>query len=100
MRFGFWLVLAACSGGTHQASIGPPPARQSQGVLDGPLCTGDHCKCRDAGAPGDGGAGVPEDQKKRFEIRLASAQELWATVGSNTMYKSPEQTEACFYLDL
>lgn len=100
MRFGFWLVLAACSGGAHEAVIGPVPPRQTQGVLSGALCSGDHCKCRDKTAPADGGAGVPDDQKKRFEIRLASAQELWATVGPNTLYKSPEQAEACWYIDL
>jgi hypothetical protein len=101
MRFRLCLVLgAACSGGTHQAVIGPPPARQSQGVLSGPLCQTDHCKCRDATAPADGGAGVPEDQKKRFEVRLTSAQELWATMGPNVMYKSAEQTESCWYVDL
>ena len=72
----------------------------TQGLLSGPLCSGDHCKCRDLGTPGDGGAGIPEDNHKRFEIRLQSAQELWAKIGSNLLYKSPEQAESCWYIDL
>jgi hypothetical protein len=81
--------------------IGPPPPRLTQGVLAGPLCEGDHCRCRDLTKPGDGGAGTPSDNKKRFEIRLGpSSQELWATVGGAQLYKSPERAEACFYVDL
>ncbi len=99
-RFALLLGLAACSGGTHEAVIGPPPPRQSAGTWSGPLCAGEGCKCRDKTAPADGGAGVPDNGQKRFEIRLASAQELWATVGHDTLYKSPEQAEACWYVDL
>lgn len=72
----------------------------THGLLSGPLCGGDHCKCREVGAAADGGAGIPEDNKKRFEIRLQSAQELWAKVGSDVLYKSAEQAEGCFYVDL
>jgi len=73
----------------------------TQGVLAGPLCEGDHCKCRDLNAPADGGVGVPGDPShKRFEIRMTSPQELWATVGSNRLYKSAERADACFYVDL
>ena len=75
----------------------------TQGALAGPLCSGssgDHCKCRDLGAAGDGGAGVPEAGQKRFEVRIASPQALWATVGGSQLYKSPEQAENCFYIDL
>ncbi len=100
MRFGLLLAVAACSGGVHEIAIDPPPARMTQGLLSGPLCDGDHCKCRDLGAPGDGGAGIPEGTEKRFEIRLQSAQELWAKVAGHTLYKSPEQAEACYYVDL
>jgi hypothetical protein len=73
----------------------------TQGVLSGPLCEGDHCRCRDLRAPGDGGAGTPDDVKKRFEVRLGpSPQELWANVGGTQLYKSAERPEACFYVDL
>jgi len=73
----------------------------TQGVLSGPLCEGDHCRCRDVAAKADGGAGTPADTKKRFEVRLGpSPQELWATVGGIVLYKSPERPEACFYIDL
>jgi hypothetical protein len=99
MRFAF-LVLVACSGSAQQIQIGAIPPRATQGVLYGPLCHGDTCKCRELNAAGDGGAGMPEDKKKRFEIRLQSAHELWASVGGTNMYKSPEQPEACFYIDL
>ena len=37
---------------------------------------------------------------KRYEIRLKSAQQLWATVGGNHLYKNAEAPEACFYVDL
>ena len=104
MRLALSLVMfaAACSGGARQTPpIAPPPARMTQGVLAGPLCEGDHCRCRDASAPADGGAGTPADGSKRFEVRLGpSPQELWAVVGGATLYKSPERPEACFYLDL
>ncbi len=94
------LGVWACSGGAHQIEIGAPPARTTQGTFAGPLCSGASCKCRDASAPGDGGAGVPTDGSKRFEIRLTSAQQLWIKVRDNLMYKSPERPEECFYIDL
>lgn len=81
-------------------AIGPPPAKMTRATLAGPLCTGDHCKCREANAAADGGAGVPEDGKKRFEIRMTSSNELWATVQGSVLYKSPEHAEECFYVDL
>lgn len=94
-------MFFACSGTAHQISIGPPPAKVTDGILSGPLCAGTECKCRDLNAAGDGGAGVPADAAhKRFEIRMTSPQELWATVGTNHLYKSPERAEACFYVDL
>jgi hypothetical protein len=95
------VVLLACGGGQTQVAIPPPPAQMTQGVLAGPLCSGDRCTCREVKAPGDGGAGVPEDKRKRFEVRLGpSSQELWAKVGPNTLYKSAERAEDCFYVDL
>ncbi|HEX5064437.1 MAG TPA: hypothetical protein VFV99_33910 [Kofleriaceae bacterium] len=98
MRF-FWLcLLAGCSGGAHQIEIGAPPAKVTEGVYAGPLCSGDTCKC--ASGPADGGAGVPEDDKKRFEVRLNSPNELWLQVGDNRMYKDAERVEACWYMDL
>src|SRR5690242_12433730 len=88
MRFGLWLVLlTACSGGAHEAQIGPPPPRQS----DLPPA-----KCRDATTAIE----PPTDTAKRFEVRLSSAQELWASVGPTHLYKTPEHVEECWYVDL
>jgi len=90
------VVLAACSGGAHQIEIGPPPAKMTHEQLAGPLCTPDGCKCRDANAdPGEPAAGM-----KRFEVRLLSANELWANVAGQALYKNAEKPEVCFYLDL
>ena len=101
MRLGLALLFFACSGTAHQISIGPPPAKVTDGILAGPLCAGTECKCRDLNAAGDGGAGLPTDAAhKRFEIRMTSPQELWATVGTNHLYKSAERADACFYVDL
>src|SRR4051794_35510830 len=91
------VCFTACSGGTHQIEIGAPPAKKTQGTFSGPLCTGAACTCRNASAPGDGGAGVPTDGTKRFEIRMTSAQQLWMKVRDNLMFKSAERPEECFY---
>jgi hypothetical protein len=92
-------LLVACSGSSKQIEIGAPPAKTTQGVFSGPLCSGTACKCREGG--GDGGAGVPEQAGyKRFEIRLSSPQQLWIKVRDSMMYKSAEQADACFYVDL
>ena len=98
MRMGILAFsLAACSGTAHQTTIGPAPDAATRGVLVGPLCQADRCKCR--GAADD--AGVPEDPKlKRYEIRLTSPNQLWATWPGGQLYKSREQAENCFYIDL
>ena len=95
-----WLcLLIACSGGSRQIEIGAPPDKMTRGVLAGPLCEGDRCKC--ATGPADGGAGVPtEEGKKRFEVKLSSPNQLWIKVGDNLLYKDAERAEACFYVDL
>jgi hypothetical protein len=94
-----WLcLLFACSGGSRQIDISAPPDKVTQGVFSGPLCTGERCSCASGAA--DGGAGVPADDKKRFEIRLNSPNQLWIKVGDNLMYKDAEKPEACFYVDL
>jgi hypothetical protein len=106
MRVRGLLVLvilgAACGGEVHQIAIGPPPPRMTHATLAGPLCQGTQCTCRDPNAPEDGGAGVPSAPGvKRFEIRMGpSPQELWATIGDQTLYKSPERATDCFYVDL
>jgi hypothetical protein len=95
------LALAACGGGTaHQLVIEPPPPRATHAVLAGALCADNHCTCR--GEAGDGGVGVPDAPgKKRFEVRLGSAYDLWLTINKSTvLYKSPERAEECFYVDL
>jgi hypothetical protein len=90
----------ACGGTVHQISIDPPPPKETHAVLAGGLCEDNHCTCR--GEDGDGGVGVPETKdKKRYEIRLGSAYDLWVTINKTTVfYKSPERAEACFYIDL
>lgn len=93
-------LIAACSGGNRQIDIGAPPGKASRGTFSGPLCTGEECTCRSLTAAGDGGAGTPGEGQKRFEVRLKSPNQLWAKVGDNVMYKSPERPEACFYIDL
>jgi len=95
------LVLTLGCGGTKppHIKIGPPPAKLTTGTLMSPLCSDGQCKCR-SGAE-DGGVGYPEDGRKRFEIRLGSAYDLWVSLPPNmVLYKSPEKADACFYLDL
>jgi hypothetical protein len=94
------VALAACSGGRTQISIGPPPARTTRAALAGALCHGDSCTCRELTAVDDGGVGVPDGALKRFEVRLQSAQELWASLRGEVLYKNPEKVETCFYVDL
>jgi hypothetical protein len=97
------VALTACSSTVHQIEIGPPPPKDTHAVLAGALCRDNHCRCRDASAPGDGGVGAPDGkERKRYEIRLGpSPQELWVTVNRSTvLYKSAERAEDCFYIDL
>lgn len=95
----WWLFCLAACGGSSGLSIGPVPPATTSAVLAGPLCAGTECTCADG--PADGGAGVPDDGiHKRFEVRLKSAQALWATIGDAHLYKSVERASACFYLDL
>lgn len=88
--------LAACGGGGHQIAIRPPPPPQTTGTLAGPLCHDAACTCR----TGDEDAGVPEGARKRFEIRLSSAQALWVSLPGQVLYKNAEKPLACFYVDL
>jgi hypothetical protein len=93
------MASAACSGGSKQVDIAAPPDKVTRGTFSGPLCTaGDTCKC--ASGPADGGAGVPQEGKKRFEVRLNSPNQLWIKVGDHQMYKDAEKPEACWYVDL
>jgi hypothetical protein len=94
------LVALACGGTAHPLTIGPPPPRDTHAVLAGGLCEDNLCRCRSEG--GDGGVGVPDlPGRKRYEIRLGSAYDLWLTIDRTTvLYKSPERAEACFYVDL
>jgi len=90
------IAISACGGGS-QIPIGPVPARQTTGTLAGPLCQYDTCSC----AKTEAEAGVPEGGRKRYEIRLKSAQELWLTMhGDMRLYKTNEKPEVCFYIDL
>ncbi len=99
------LALAGCGGGAAagpQVVIDPVPDALTVGVLSGPLCTDQACQCRDASAPADGGAGVPDgDARKRFEFRVGpSEHELWVKVDDMTLFKSGERATDCFYVDL
>jgi hypothetical protein len=100
MRLLILASLAGCTGGGHQIAIGSPPPKMTSGALAGATCQGGHCTCRDMAAKDDAGVGVPSDGRKRFEIRLASAQDLWVTLRDTVLYKSPERPEECFYVDL
>jgi hypothetical protein len=90
------MALIGCGGDRQQIAIGAPPAKATEAVLAGPLCTGDRCKCR----TGADDAGEPAQGQKRFEIRLKSAQQLWMTIHGMRLYKSAEAPEACYYVDL
>jgi hypothetical protein len=90
------MALIGCGGDRQQIAIQPPPAKATEAVLAGPLCTGDRCKCRS----GADDAGEPAEGQKRFEIRLKSAQQLWMTIHGMRLYKSAEAPEACYYVDL
>jgi hypothetical protein len=90
------MALIGCGGDRQQIAIGAPPAKATEAVLAGPLCTGDRCKCR----TGADDAGEPAEGQKRFEIRLKSAQQLWMTIHGMRLYKSAEAPEACYYVDL
>ena len=93
----FVIALAACGGGRTQIEIGPPPPAVTTGTLSGPLCKNTTCTCR----TGAEDAGVPDGTRKRFELRLKSARELWLKLPGDTMlYKSAETPTACFYVDL
>ena len=98
------LGLVACQQGpTHprQVTIAPPPAPTTVATLVGPLCEAQKCTCRAANAPADGGAGVPDDGVKRFELRVGpSEHDLRVTVDDMVLYKSTARAEDCFYVDL
>ncbi len=96
--------IGACAGGSSKQVqlLAPPPPPSTVATLAGPLCSGQVCQCRDTAAPGDGGAGAPDDPAvKRFEIRLGpSEHELWLTVDGDVLYKGLARAEDCFYVDL
>ncbi|MEO8702670.1 MAG: hypothetical protein ABI867_21680 [Kofleriaceae bacterium] len=94
----FAIAICSCGGSATQIAIKPPPPKMTTGTLAGNLCKDGRCACRSGAS--DGGAGVPEDGRKRFEIRLGSAYDLWLTLPGRVLYKSPETAEACFYVDL
>lgn len=98
MRLALLAVIAACGSNPPAIKIGPPPAKITKGTLAGATCQDTQCKCR-SGAE-DGGVGVPTDGRKRYEVKLESAYDLWVTVHETVLYKSPETASACFYVDL
>lgn len=97
------LALFACGGGAAVSTITilPPPEPETRATLVGPLCKQDRCECRDPAAPADGGAGVPADGSKRFEIRVGPMEHaLWVMVDGMVMFKTEARAEECFYVDL
>jgi hypothetical protein len=89
-------LCAGCGGGKQQIEIGPTPEPRTTGTLAGPLCQYDQCTCADE----KNDPGVPDGARKRFEIKLSSSQQLWATLPGTVLYKNPEKAVACFYVDL
>src|SRR5689334_13862723 len=88
--------IGGCGGGS-QIEIGPVPPKQTTGTLAGPLCQYDTCSC----AKTEADAGVAEGARKRYEIRLKSAQALWLKLpGDTSLYKTVEKPEVCYYVDL
>lgn len=104
MRWTPVIVLAAACGGSQartQVDLDPVPEPVTRAALSGPLCEPERCRCRDLGAPGDGGAGLPGEGVKRFEVRVGPFDNaLWVTIGEHVLYKSDERAEECFYVDL
>jgi hypothetical protein len=95
--FLFVIALAACGADRSQIPIGPVPPARTTGTLSGPLCKNDTCECR----KGADDAGFPDGARKRFELRLKSAQQLWLKLpGDTVLYKNAEKPEVCFYVDL
>ncbi len=111
--------LSACRGSADPGTLAPKPPRVTRATLAGPLCTGDRCRCRTRGRPGDDlfqervppeqassdapvEAGLPTlEGRKRYEFRIGPmAGALWVTVDEMVFYKDAEQALACFYVDL
>jgi hypothetical protein len=91
-----FVLVFGCSGSASQVKIGAVPERVTTGTLAGATCQGDQCTC----AKTFDEVGAPDGNRKRFELKLASAQELWVTLPGHNLYKSPERAEVCFYVDL
>src|SRR5262245_23828029 len=85
-------LVFGCGGSTaHQEPLPPTPPPGTNATLAGPLCEGQACKCREYGAPADGGAGAAPEGMKRFELRLGpTPNPLWVTLDGNVLYKSEE----------
>lgn len=98
------VVIAACQGtpkGVTTVALSPPPEPVTRATLAGPLCEDGVCQCRDPRAPADGGAGEPEGETKRFEIKVGPAEhELWVTLDDMVLFKSTARAVDCFYVDL
>jgi len=97
------VLLVACGASTSAVPqpLSALPATATTAMLAGPLCTGEACRCRDDGEPGDGGAGTAPDGAKRFEIRIGPSQHAqWVTLDGQVLYKGPERPSECFYVDL
>lgn len=99
----YFPALAMSCGGPSAAGLAALPTPVTRATLAGPLCEGDACRCREPGDdPATWDAGTPAPGAgKRYELRLGPVSNaLWLTVDGMVLYKSEQQAEACFYLDL
>jgi hypothetical protein len=92
-------VAAGPAGAASAAELEKPGARAAN--LAGARCKGGApCKCRHRVAGEDAETPPPDDQHKRFEIRLAGIGG-GATLDSPTLgHFAADSDEACFYIDV
>ena len=99
-----WFV-SACAGSNR-----PPPTprpkdlgAETHATVAGHRCDAStHCTCRTEGAEDQAEQTPPEGDLRRFEVRVSSSTgQVWVTVDkTQTLYKSGERAEDCYYIDL
>lgn len=97
------LLAAGCGSTEKRLEFAPTPEERTMATLAGHRCqTGDFCQCRQVGNAEDVEKTPPAEGHKRFELRVKSSEgRAWVTIdGKETLFKSMERIEDCFYLDL